>query len=179
MGPWSPDWRPDLTGQRLVAIRAARRGALFGAVLFGVTVAIAVMLAPAVEVARDDLRLGFAIVVATGSIPGLGLLGAILTPSALEGRVTSIVAGVAMGIAAPTAAAFSAMIGVFVAVGLVSGFSQGVDVAGQTLDTGVEAAIGVAPLIVVASAAWVVAVRRWAPRSPAEPAEPAGGRDGT
>lgn len=169
MGPWSPDWRPDLTGRRLIAIRAARRGALIAAPLFGVAVAIAVLLAPGVDAVRQDLRIGFAIIVATGSVPGLALLGAVLTPSVLDDRLTAAVAGVAMGIAAPTAAAFSAMIGVFIAVGLASGVGPGFDLAGQTLETGVEAALGVAPLIAAVSAVWVVAVRRWAPRPPADP----------
>ena len=35
MGPWDPNWRPDPTGHRLVAIRAARRGAIVAAVIFG------------------------------------------------------------------------------------------------------------------------------------------------
>ena len=43
MGPWDPNWRPDPTGRRLEAIRAARRGALAAAVIFG-----------ALEVRRDD-----------------------------------------------------------------------------------------------------------------------------
>ena len=32
--PWSPNWRPDPTGRRLVAIRAARRGALLAGIAY-------------------------------------------------------------------------------------------------------------------------------------------------
>ena len=54
MGPWDPNWRPDPTGRRLVAIRAARRGALAAAVIFGSleVVATTVALAGRFDAAR-------------------------------------------------------------------------------------------------------------------------------
>ncbi|MEK6721778.1 MAG: hypothetical protein AABZ33_14080 [Chloroflexota bacterium] len=165
VGPWSPDWLPDLSGRRLTAIRAARRGAVAAAAIFGTAAAIAVMLNPAVALDQPVLRVGSALLVAAGSIPGLALLGAALTSSALDSRPTALVAALAMGLAAPTAAAVSAMIGVFVIVGLVRGIGPGFEIAGQTLEAGVEAALGIAPLLVLASSAWVLVVRRWAPHA--------------
>ena len=53
MGPWDPNWRPDPTGRRLEAIRAARSGALAAAVIFGTLEVLATIVAiPA------DSRLG-------------------------------------------------------------------------------------------------------------------------
>ncbi len=46
MGPWDPNWRPDPTGRRLEAIRAARRGALAAAVIFGPLEVLATVVAP-------------------------------------------------------------------------------------------------------------------------------------
>ena len=44
--PYDPRWEPDPTGQRLATIRAARRGALYAALIFGWIVAAAVWLSP-------------------------------------------------------------------------------------------------------------------------------------
>jgi hypothetical protein len=164
VGPWSPDWRPDLTGGRLLAIRAARRGALAAAVGFAVAVAIASMLAPELEIDQPAPRLVAALIIAVGSMPGLGLLGAALTSAARDDRTSAAVAAMAIGIAAPTAAVASAMIGVFVTVSFVAGIEDAAEVAGMTLQAGVRAAIRVAPLIGLLSIAWVAIVRRWVAR---------------
>jgi len=167
VGPWSPDWRPDLTGRRLVAIRAARRGALASAAIFSVAVAIASLLAPEVEVAEPAGRTAAALIIAVGSMPGLGLLGAALTSAARDDRGSAAVAAVAIGMAAPTAAVASAMIGVFVIVAFIDGVGEATQMAGLTLQAGVRAAIRIAPLVAVLSVGWVVLVRRWAAKRPA------------
>lgn len=164
MGPWSSDWRPDLTGRRLIAIRAARRGALTAAVGFGVAVAIASLLAPELEVDEPAPRIAAALVIAVGSTPGLGLLGAALTSAARDDRSSAMVAAMAIGIAAPTAAMVSAMIGVFVTASFVAGIGDAAELAGLTLRAGVRAAFRVAPLLIVLSIAWVAIVRRWVVR---------------
>ena len=51
MGPWDPNWRPDPTGRRLEAIRAARRGALAAAVIFGSLEVVATVVSMPVEFA--------------------------------------------------------------------------------------------------------------------------------
>ena len=57
MGPWDPNWRPDPTGRRLVAIRAARRGALAAAVIFGALEVVATIVAiPADSTLLGDPR---------------------------------------------------------------------------------------------------------------------------
>jgi len=160
VGPWSPDWRPDLTGRRLLAIHAARRGALVAAAVFAVGVAIASMLAPEVATDQPASRIAAAVVIAVGSMPGLGLLGAALTSAALDDRATAVVAAIAIGIAAPTAAVASAMIGVFVIVGFVAGVGEAAEMAGLTLQAGVRAAIRIAPLLAVLSIGWVAILRR-------------------
>ena len=167
MGPWSPDWRPDLTGRRLIAIRAARRGALAAAVVFAVTVAVAAILAPEVEVDQPATRIAAALIIAVGSMPGLALLGAALTSAALDDRSSAAVAAIAIGVAAPTAAVASAMIGVFVVVGLADGLGEAAGMAGLTLQAGVRAAIRIAPIVGLTSIGWVAIVRRWAPSPPA------------
>lgn len=159
MGPWSPDWHPDLTGQRLLRIRAARRGALAAAGVFAVAVAIASILAPELEIDEPAPRIAAALVIAVGSMPGLALLGAALTSAARDDRTSAAVAAMAIGIAAPTAAVASAMIGVFVIVSAAAGIGEAAELAGLTLQTGVRAAIRVAPLLVLLSVAWVAIVR--------------------
>lgn len=167
MGPWSPDWRPDLTGRRLLAIRAARRGALVAASGFAVAVAIASMLAPEIEIDQPAPRIAASLIVAVGSMPGLGLLGAALTSAALDDRASAAVAAIALALAAPTAAVASAMIGVFVIVSFVGGIGDAADMAGVTLQAGVRAAIRIAPLLGLLSIAWVAIMRRWVARPPA------------
>ena len=160
MGPWDPSWRPDPTGRRLVAIRAARRGALASALIFGGLEIVATMVARpvATETLGPDLLAG--VVIALFSLPALALLGAGLTSAALGSRSSAASAGLAMGVGIPVAAVTSAMIGAFVLVSAVPGAGNGSDVAGILLRAGVTAAVRISPLIALASALWVLLVRR-------------------
>jgi hypothetical protein len=90
-------------------------------------------------------------------LPGVALLGAGLAPAALESRVDAIVAGIAFGIGSPVAAVTSIVIGAFV-VGAMA--HDGPDLTGPLLRAGVTAALGIAPLVALCAAAWVLAVRR-------------------
>jgi len=163
MGPWDPTWRPDPTGNRLIAIRAARRGAIVSAVIFGIVEIVAILVAP--PVTELSFEPGAPIVVAAVSLalfslPGLALLGAGLTSAALGPRPSAMSAGLAMGVGVPVAAVTSAMIGAFFVVGFVGGVDRGGDVAGTLLRAGVTAAVRVLPLIALASVTWVLLVRR-------------------
>jgi hypothetical protein len=168
MGPWDPNWRPDPTGRRLVAIRAARRGALAAAVIFGsLEVVAAVVAIPAdSRMAPNALLLG--LTVALVSLPAIALLGAGLTSAALGTPSSAASAGLAMGVGVPVAAVSSAMIGAFIIAGVIgtshggtgSGQADGADLAGILLRVGVTAAVRIAPLIALASVAWVLVVRR-------------------
>jgi hypothetical protein len=160
MGPWDPNWRPDPTGRRLIAIRVARRGALASAVIFGGLEVVATVLAwpVAAETRGADLLAGAAL--ALFSLPGLALLGAGLTSAALGSRSSAASAGLAMGVGVPVAAVTSAMIGAFVA-GAAWSAGVGADVAGILLRSGVTAAVRISPLIALASVVWVVLVRRF------------------
>ena len=164
MGPWDPNWRPDPTGRRLAGMRAARRGALASAVIFGSLVVVAAVVTPPFmsTVPRLDVLAGG--LIALFSMPGLALLGAGLTSAALGSRSSAASAGLAIGIGSPVAAVTSAMIGAFILVGLAAGASRGGDVAGTLLRAGVTAAVRISPLIALGSVAWVALVRRVAPR---------------
>lgn len=151
--PWSPDWRPDPTGKRLLVIRAAGRGALLAVALFVPVAAIATVGAGF----RTDIAI---LSVAVGSA-GVALLGAGLAPAALGSRVDAVVVGIAMAIGAPVAAVTSMVIAA-VPIGAVLAGDR--DLAGLVISGGVLLALTVAPLVAVAAAAWVVAVRRFAPR---------------
>ena len=162
MGPWDPNWRPDPTGRRLVAIRAARRGALAAAVIFGTLEVVAVMAIPG-DSAPSGTPPIVGLELALFSLPALALLGAGLTSAALGPPPTAASAGLAMGVGVPVAAVTSAMIGAFILVGLAgtaAGQVDGAEVAGLLLRTGVTAAVRIAPLIAVASVVWVLLVRR-------------------
>ncbi len=67
--------------------------------------------------------------------------------------------GVAFAIGGPVAAVTSLVIGALVLGIFLRG---GPDLAGPILRAGVSAALGVAPLVALASTVWVVAVRRLA-----------------
>ncbi|HEV8402036.1 MAG TPA: hypothetical protein VGQ31_03290 [Candidatus Limnocylindrales bacterium] len=144
-------------------MRAARRGAFAAAVIFGSLVAIAAVITPPLtgDVPRLDPQASawFALF----SLPGLALLGAGLTSAALGSRLSAASAGLAIGIGSPVAAVTSVMIGAFIVVGLFSGASRGGDVAGTLLRAGVTAAVRIWPLIAIASAGWVLIVRRFGP----------------
>ena len=163
MGPWDPNWRPDPTGRRIIAIRAARRGALAAAVIFGGLEVVAAFLARPVAAPTPEQDLLAGVMLALLSLPGLALLGAGLTSAALGSRSSAASAGLAMGVGVPVAAVTSAMIGAFVLVGIATRGAHGSDVAGILLRTGVTAAVRVSPLIALASVAWVMLVRRLGP----------------
>lgn len=164
MGPWDPNWRPDPTGRRLAGMRAARRGALASAVIFGFLVVIAAAVAPPLTPALPQMDVLAGAMIALFSLPGLALLGAGLTSAALGSRPSAASAGLAIGIGSPVAAVTSAMIGAFILVGLVDGAGRGGDAAGTLLRAGVTAAVRISPLIALGSIAWVALVRRVGPR---------------
>ena len=149
--PWSPNWRPDPSGSRLVAIRAARRGALLaGLVYLPLSAAVLALqrLPVPTSLAASALLVG---------LPGVALLGAGLAPATLGARIDAFVAGVAFAIDAPVAAVTSIVIGAVVLSLFMEG---GPDLAGSILRGGVLAALGVAPLVALSAGFWVVAVRR-------------------
>jgi hypothetical protein len=160
VGPWDPNWRPDPTGRRLVAIRASRRGALAAALIFGALEVVATDLALPAATGKPEWSIGAGLLVALFSLPALALLGAGLTSAALGSRSSAASAGLAMGVGVPVAAVTSAMIAVFVLVNAVSGAGDGTDAAGFLLRTGVTAAVRISPLIGLASVGWVLLVRR-------------------
>lgn len=159
MGPWDPNWRPDPTGRRMIAIRVARRAAFASALIFGALVIVAALVShPLPARAGADLFVG--VVLALFSLPALALLGAGLTSAALGSRASAVSAGLAMGVGVPVAAVTSAMIGVLLLIGIVPGAGDGMNAAGMVLRSGVTAAVRISPLIALASVAWVLLVRR-------------------
>lgn len=95
-------------------------------------------------------------------LAGVGLLGAGLAPAVLGSRIDGFAVGVALGVGAPVAAVTSAIIGTFLAGSALQGFDPGGRLAGQVLRSGVSGAVQLSPLIALASAVWVLTVRRWA-----------------
>src|SRR6476660_7164100 len=98
MGPWDPNWRPDPTGRRLVAIRAARRGALVAAVIFGSLEVVATVVAMPGDSALSEATPTVGLLLALFSLPSLALLGAGLTSAAWGPPPTAASAGLAMGV---------------------------------------------------------------------------------
>ena len=168
MGPWDPNWRPDPTGHRLVAIRAARRGAIVAAVIFGALEVLAAIVAIPADSLLAPISLLIGLTVALVSLPAIALLGAGLTSAALGTPSSAASAGLAMGVGVPVAAVTSAMIGAFILAGVMgssnggtaSGQADGADLAAVILRVGVTAAVRIAPLIALASVGWVLLVRR-------------------
>jgi hypothetical protein len=158
--PWSPNWRPDPTGRRLIAIRSSRRGAFWAGLLLWPLVLLAAFTTPSVlDRAADPRQIAL---IAALSWPGLALLGAGLAPAALGSRIDAVVAGVALGIGAPIAAIASTMISVAIVVGLLS-HDLGVGVGealGLTIQLGVLGATRLAPLVAIAVTIWIVIVRQ-------------------
>jgi hypothetical protein len=156
--PWSPNWRPDPTGRRLVAIRSSRRGAFWAGLLLWPLVLLATLTTPVPEDQIVDLRQ--LVLVAALSWPGLALLGAGLAPTAIGSRTDAFVAGIALGVGAPVAAITSALIAVAI-VAVISSTGAGTGAAlGLTIRVGVLGAMRWAPLVAVAVAAWLYVIRR-------------------
>ncbi len=163
MGPWDPNWRPDPTGRRLVAIRAARRGALAAGVIFGSLEVVATVVSVPVDSAQPANSPMVGLMYALFSLPALALLGAGLTSAALGTPPAAASAGLAMAVGVPVAAVTSAMIGAFILAGLAGtsvGQIDGAEVAGVLLRAGVTAAVRISPLIAIGSVVWVLLVRR-------------------
>ncbi|HEV8280776.1 MAG TPA: hypothetical protein VGQ02_02870 [Candidatus Limnocylindrales bacterium] len=155
--PWSPNWRPDPTGRRLIAIRSSRRGALWAGVLLWPLVLLAAFTTPGAMDLPDVRQI---VLIAALSWPGLALLGAGLAPAALGSRIDAIVAGIALGIGAPIAAITSILIGIAI-IALVSSTGAGTGAAlGLTIRLGVLGAIRFAPLVAIAVTIWIVVVRQ-------------------
>ena len=154
--PWSPNWRPDPSGRRLAEIRTARRGAALAAVLLGGVGLLAALDAP--ESAGRPLSVPIA--VALMAIPAFGLLGAGLGPTAVGSRIDALVAALALAVGAPVAAALSTAIAVLVVLAPTELTDQTGIAVGGVIRMGVIAAIRVAPVLAVAAAVWVVAIRR-------------------
>lgn len=159
--PWSAGWQPDPSGQRLAGIRTARQGMRLAV--------LAYLLAAAAIVARgadDRALLAFGLVVGA---PAVMLLGAGLANAAMGSRIDAIAVGVAFAVGMPVASVTS-----FVIAGwIIDGFAIVTpDLAGTVLRRGVSEALAAAPVVALAAALWVVAVRRWG-RSEARPARDA------
>jgi len=154
--PWSPNWRPDETGERLRFIQAARRGALLAVLAYAPVAWLAASVAPA--------ALESALVAAAVGVPGVALLGAGLTPSTLGSRVWAAISGLAFAVGAPVAAVTSLVIGGFV---LDSFIGDSARFGGPFLRAAMTASTSVVPAVILASALWVIAVRRFSlPRTP-------------
>jgi hypothetical protein len=169
--PWSPNWRPDPSGRRLATIRTARRGALLAALLFAPVGATGMAILPAIEPLLTPAASALAGVAA---LAGVGLLGAGLAPAAVGSRIDGAVVGLALALGVPVAAVTSALIGTWLVGSALDGFDEGGRLAGQVLRSGVSGAVRLSPLIALASAVWVVTVRRWgAVPPPGDPNLPA------
>ena len=163
IAPTDPRWEPDPTGQRLAMIRASRRGAVFAALVFAPVVGVAVAFTPPEGFGAPT---GAGIWALLMSLPGLALLGAGLTPAARGSRGSAASAGLAMGVGVPVAAVASAMIAIYLLAAMARDLQVAGQAAGLVLRDGVTAAVWIAPVIAIASAIWVVVVRRWAGRIP-------------
>jgi hypothetical protein len=150
--PWSPSWRPDASGTRLRTIRLARHGGLFAGLLY---VPVAIL--------TTGVRVDLALVAIVVGSAGVALLGAGLAPAAIGSRVDAVVTGLAFALGAPVAAVMSMFITALIVGAVASVLDRppvDFDPAGTILRAGVQAAIGVAPLVAIAAIAWVALVRR-------------------
>jgi hypothetical protein len=139
----------------------ARRGALLAAIVFAPIGALAVATLPALDPLETPFGSLLAGLAGMAALAGVALLGAGLAPAAIGSRLDGMVVALAFGIGVPVAAVTSALIGTFMAESAVHGFDHGANLAGQVLRTGVSDAVRLAPLIALASAFWVLVVRRW------------------
>jgi hypothetical protein len=143
--PWSPNWRPDPTGQRAVLIRSSRRGAFWAGLLLFPLVLLAAITTPGVPTELEPRHI---LAVAALTWPGLALLGAGLAPAATGSRVDAAIAGVA-----------SMLISVAIIAALYD--SNGVGAAvGTTIRLGVTGGLRFAPLVALAVIVWLLLVRR-------------------
>jgi hypothetical protein len=156
--PWSPNWRPDPTGHRLIAIRSSRRGAFWAGLLLWPLVLLATLTTPIPQQYVVDSRT--MIFVAALSWPGLALLGAVLAPSAIGSRTDAIATAIAMGIGAPLAAITSFLIAVAIVAVITTTGAQTGTVLGLTIRLGVLGAMRWAPFVAIAVAVWLFVVRR-------------------
>jgi len=156
--PRSPSWRPDPTRRRLAIIRLARRGALLAAVLFAPVGAVGMAILPPIDPLVSTMASALA---GLAGLAGVALLGAGLAPAAIGSRIDGAVVGMALALGVPVAAVTSALIGTFIAGSALHGFDEGGLLAGQVLRGGVSGAVRLSPLIALASAVWVAAIRRW------------------
>ena len=158
---WRPSWNPDTSRQRLATIRMARRAALLAAVLFAPIGAIGLALVPAIDPLGSPMASALTGLAGLAGLAGVALLGAGLAPAAVGSRIDGLVVGLALAIGVPVAAVTSALIGAFLTESALHGFDEGARLAGSVLRAGVSGAIRLAPLIALASGAWVMLVRRW------------------
>ncbi len=165
--PWSPNWRPDPSGGRLLTIRVARRGAWLAA---GIYLPITIVAALLVSNPLTDLPTAYSSALATiavlSGVAGVALLGAGLAPAALGSRIDAFVVGVAMAIGAPVAATASIVIWGWV---IDSWMGERADFAAPLLRAGVLVAVQVAPFVAAGAASWVVILRRISPPLPEPP----------
>src|SRR6187200_3407894 len=141
--PWSPNWRPDPTGNRLVRIRAARRGAwLAAAIYLPIAVVAAAMAADPITTLPTFFWAPLATAAVLSGVAGIALLGAGLAPAALGSRIDAVVVAIAIG--APVAATASVVIWGWVIDSWMA--AQDADLAAPFLRAGVLAALRVAPL---------------------------------
>jgi hypothetical protein len=151
--PWSAGWKPDDSGQRFRRIFVARRGAAVAGLLW-IPVAL-------VAVWQAGIRMDVALLVVAVGSAGVALLGAGLAPAAVGSLVDAVVVGVAMAVGAPVAAVTS----LFIAAAILDAAADEANgLAATVLRGGVNAAVNVAPLVVIAVVGWVVIVRRYASR---------------
>ena len=167
--PWSPNWRPDPTGGRLVTIRVARRGAYLAAAIYLPIAVVAALLASnPLAALPTEFMTPIATIAVLSGVAGVALLGAGLAPAALGSRIDAVVVGVAVAIGAPVAAVASLVIWGWVTD---SWMGDKADVAAPFLRAGVTAAMQVAPLVAAGAAAWVLILRRISPPLPTPPAD--------
>lgn len=155
--PWSPNWRPDPSGRRLIAIRSSRRGALWAALLLWPLVLVATITTPG---AADQADLRQMIMAAAFAWPGLALLGAGLAPAAMGSRIDAVVAGIALAIGAPVAAITSTLIGLAIIYLFSSTGASAGEALGTTIRLGVLGAMRLAPFVAIAVAVWLYVVRQ-------------------
>jgi len=164
--PWSPNWRPDPTGGRLLTIQAARRGAYLAAAIYlPIALVAAAFTASPLSALPTELTTPIAMIAVLSGVAGVALLGAGLAPAALGSRIDAAVVGVAIAIGGPVAATASFVIWGWV----IDSWRPTADVAAPFLRAGVIAAMQVAPLVALGASAWVVILRRISPPLPPSP----------